>query len=213
MPVVSRENVRLFDEEAKKRSWNYGKNCFMKIIKYTSKTELFTIELPDYMQGVLGTSSVNGLTQGDVNKVFKQAIREYNLRIISKKKVIIYALMGNVHEEIDGEVFNMESLGLYGNEGKNSSGLAIWYEVCWETKAEQGRKFFDFDGFSVKPSGYRLHWDVMDYSPEREAFFETLSHEIAVLAFNARSFLIQKELPQIIDHSRALPFLKKGDDE
>lgn len=212
MPVVSREKFSLHDEEAKKRGWHYTRGGFLKITKYTSKTKNFTIELPDYMQGVLDKKEVKGKTQDEVDNAFRKAIREYELRILSKRKVIIYSLLANVDEEIEGKQFQMDNLGQYGRVSENSTGMALWFQVCWETKDDIRYKYYDLNGYSVGRPSYSSHWDVMEYTPEREKFFKELSHRIAVLVYNANSVLGQKKkLINMINHSRALPFFTEDE--
>lgn len=214
MPVVSREKYNLHDEEAKKRGWHYTRGGFIKVTKYTSKTKNFTIELPDYMQGVLDKKQVSGKSQDEVDAAFRKVVAEYGLRILSKRKVILYSLLANVDEEIDGKRFQMDNLGQYGSVGENSTGMALWFQVCWETKDDTRFKYYNLDGYSVGKPSYRSHWDVMEYTPEREKFFEELSHRIAIMVYNANSFLRQKKkLIDLIDHSRALPFFPTTETE
>ena len=210
MPTVSKENYRLLDEEAKKRNWNWGKNCFQKITTYSSKNRKrggFQIKLPDYMEGVLAFSKVWGHSQDEVDKKFRNAILEYNLRIASKRRVITYSLLANVDKVIEGKRFHKEELSLY-DKSKYSTGLALWYAVCWETKTERGHfKYYDDEGYSISTPSYGSHFEVLEYSPQREAFFNALSESIALMVYNAESFLKQKDkLLELIDSNRALPF-------
>lgn len=214
MPVISRENYPLHDEEAKKRGWDWRKKGFQKVTTYSSKNRKrggFQIKLPDYMEGVLGKSIVWGHTQDEVDKAFNDRILEYNIRIASKRKVILYSILANVDTIIDGKAFNIDTLGLYSDKQKYSTGLAIWSVVCWETKTERGGfKYYDDKGYSVSKPSYKSHYEVIDYSPEREAFFKALSEQIALMVYNADNFLKEKKkLLELIDSSRALPFFKE----
>ena len=214
MPVVSREVIKLDDEEARKQSSYGGALKFKKIITYSSTDDKFRIILPEYWHGPLGKKQVFADSRKLVNRLFIEARIEYEFRVKSKKKVIVYSFLSNIHIEIQGEKIETDDLNIYGEKAETTTGLAIWYQVAWETVTKEGgKKWYNLKGFSVDKPSYKSQFGVMDYTPEREEFFKLLSHEIAVLAFNAHSFLTQKELPQIIDHSRALPFLKKEDDD
>ena len=90
MPVVNREWVLYVDDpEALRRRRrlgrdapkNFGRKGFHKITTYTSTTEDFSALLPDYMIGVMGFDDVRGKNQGEVNKAFKKAVREYTVRV------------------------------------------------------------------------------------------------------------------------------------
>jgi hypothetical protein len=217
MPTISKEKYRLHDEEAKKRDWHYTRGGFLKITTYTSKDKKiggFKIKLPDYMEGPLGYSFVRGFSQDEVDKKFRDAILEYNIRIASKRKVITYSLLANVDKVIEGKRFHKEQLKLY-SKSKYSTGLALWYAVCWETKTERGNsKYYDDEGHEVSTPSYGVPFEVLEYSPEREDFFKALSESIALMVYNADSFLKQKDkLLELIESNRALPFFVEANIE
>ncbi len=210
--IVSKVQYSLFDSEAKKRRWDHRhKSGYHKVTRYDSKDEVFIIHFPDYMKEVLGRNHVRGGTQKIVDVHFKEGIREYNLRIASKRKVIAYSLLATVDDKIEGKQFTRTELNFYGDNEKYVTGLALWYAVCWETKADRGLKFFALDGKEVSTPTFRKHPMTMDYTPEREAFFTNFKHQIALLVHNASEFLNQTDkLLKLIDSSHLLlnlPFL------
>ena len=199
---------------------NFGRKGFHKITTYTSTTEEFTALLPDYMHGVMGFDGVSGLNQGVVNTAFKKAVREYTVRVMSKKKVIAFSLLANADTTLADKPFKRATLGLYGDKGENSTGLAIWYCVCWETKADDpsGKysqvrkvKYVTLDtGYRVSSPYHGVVINAIDYTPEAEVFFEELSDAIALLTLNAEEFLNKTEkLLELIANQGLLPFMEK----
>jgi len=227
MVLISKKKHSLHDQESLKLGLN-KRNGWFRVINYVSDWDKFVIELPEHYQPVLGTKDVRHETRKGVEKLFEEAKKQYRFRTESKKQVILYSFGANAKAIINDPAFSLTNneylkTNNYRNEyQENRHSLELFWVVCYETNlanyywndAKEDPLFYNIDGSQLqKPSNVKLQ--RMDYTPERERFFQEFSQSIGMMVYNIDDFLSQKDaLLELIDSGKLLPFFdKKGKQE
>lgn len=135
MPVVSREEVRFPDKDG-----NYNHlTCRRKIpVKYSSKNEHFSMEIPEHLQVVNGnrkeikSSSLEGIREG-----FKEICQEYKDSLTSKVRLLAYNFTAI------GYIFDNEGdKCIHGDSGHAGRGLNIKFDYKVVDKYTVGKKTY-----------------------------------------------------------------------
>jgi len=216
MVVVSREEYGLYHPEAVKRGWNKRKGWYL-VVKYTSTDDFFYVDLPDYIQSVVGKRMVRSDTRKGAIEAFKKAVREYEIRVLSKRKIILYLFRANVKGEVNGEPYEKYTLSLYHQQRELSSALNLWWTVCYETglpehtNAKENTLYYNLDGSKLDlPYTSREDRIAIDWTEDREAFFRSFSQQLAELVYKADGFLNKTDdLLKLIDSGNLLPWFKE----
>lgn len=184
-------------------------NClgdFVVKVEYTSKTELFSVRLPEVMSKMLGKDEVTSTTQKGCEDAFRKAVRDCRLVGTSKEKVILYEV------ELQGEVFRNGKMvfSSSGVRGFSDRCLAISVDFIVVTKCDtgDGRPYYcDLHGNSVS-RGYDAK--EMKWSQEREDFFKAVAFSFENLILKVDNFFKgdSKQLAKLLDTHEVADKLK-----
>lgn len=105
MAVVSKEEIRVFDHR------------FDKVVKYSAKTEQFTIVLPEELHKK-HRKEVSADSLSSVNELFYHTLENFKEANTRQEKVLMVRLCGTIEGKspIDNQYYEMEDVG-WNNEG------------------------------------------------------------------------------------------------
>jgi hypothetical protein len=191
MAVVSKQEIRVLSEK------------FIKIVKYSANTEMFTIELPESVHKKIGPIAEGG-TLKEVNDKFSCMIEAFKELKTSKKKVIIIKFAATIQGKsgIDGKYYELEDVG-WRHEGAGiefSCGVFIKHT----TKIPNNDDKIDFEWIDVGfPDGFERIKDEwitrnddyieLPWSKEYEDMLNNLSIAMRTLIFRLLSILESKK--------------------
>ena len=184
-----------------------GEGEFIKKVNFTSKTGMFSIELPVKVAGVLGYEHVFDAELNGVNIKFHEAIKEYKQRQTNKRKVIMYNFMANCRIfDVSGAcVLRRDDISF-----TDGTALGLWWGVGYETVFESKVRFTTLDGGCTSFDIGKTH-KVIEWNPKREEFFRLFGKAMEELIMNITKFFSdEKEALNLIDNLTnnipALPF-------
>lgn len=208
MGVVSREHRRLHSPS--------GDVDWYKVIKYYSSTKHFIIELPAWWHDILDYKKVSGETEDKVNAAFRDAKKEYEERCTTRRKVILYQFQASAVINEYAENGKFKRVIFRKDEVSFSEGTALdfWWRVGYELRSsvDPKPKYIDLKERSISHGDHK----VMDWTQQREDFFQALQANIDNLILKAHTFFKQdvKTVAQIVDQAKRferLPdFSEKG---
>ncbi len=203
MPVVSTESIRL-----------HGSPFSLKI-NYSSPRKRFYINLPKYVASTLNQKDVSvPMIRPDdfeykeydpefwVRNKFDEAVKQYDDIVQRKQKVIFYTFKSKVRPV--GFPGSGSSIHPHHEVHTAGIGLDLWYcpGFILIHPVDSTRTFFDLSGKDLGNSTWtHSDWRYMDYTPEREAFFEKFREYLENGITNMSTFFNQENdmVAQLID--------------
>jgi len=191
MPVVSREKITF-----------PGHGEFVKKIKYTSRSESFSIDLPNWMAESLDYSRVEGNTEIIARRKFDEAYEEYKARKTSIRKVIAYAVQihAYIFDENDVCLLNKKDITFFEGDCAFGMGFKILHESTYNDRIT----YYVADGHRHKVD-INDGWIVIDWTEDREKFFKETMKELESLILRVNKFFEDdKKFLDMIDNNQRL---------
>ncbi len=204
MAVISKQEIRVLSEK------------FIKIVKYSAKTEKFTIELPESVHKKVGPIAEGG-TLKEVNEKFSCMIQAFKELQTSEKKVILIMFEATIHgkSNIDDKYYKLEDVGWRDNEGVGvlfSCGVFNKHT----TKIPNNDDKIDYEWIDAGfPDGFELienqwltksdKYTELPWSKEYEEMLKDLSIALRMLVFKLLSIMdSKKSIQKFIDSGQKL---------
>lgn len=212
MPIVHKNKFYLKAEGGKTVE-------FERVMKYDSDGKVFSAALPDWWSSILGSKSVTGQTENDLELAWHRAAERFEQLTQNKRKVIIYKfassailsvkkngdyMAGCFGSDFDHVVFRSQGSGQEHSMGfTKGTALDVWFEVGYETSSEF-EEFKSYVSLGDRKLGDSRDKDlrVMDWNAKREAFFVSFDLELSKLIYKLDTFLNgeAKKMASLIDH-------------
>jgi hypothetical protein len=198
MPVISRDSIG-FDSPN-------GFVRFMKIVKYSTKQQMFTIELPEWMKPVLDAKEARAETQAGVEREFKKLCDAYKESVKKTKKVIAYIVqMTGTAKKGKGDDYTVikkwDDISFFNGD----FALGLGYVVLNETELN-GKKTYR----TLRDSYFNVTDDhkIIPWTQEAENFFENANNSLQSLMLKLDAFFSDEEkvLEAIQTTKNLLPF-------
>lgn len=178
MPKVSKESIYI-DHEI---------GTFTVEVYFSAKHGTFTIKLPERVKNILGKEEVGSDTFDGAKIEFRKAVADYKQALTAERKVIRYAFKAKAEfvTEKNGDDWKWFDA----NEVSFARGTAmdLFYEVCIERTVDGKKAYYHLNGNFIAGHYEEDKEKTMDWTKEREAFFEALKHGLELSIMKAHKF-------------------------
>ena len=211
------------------KTWFEGRE-FVRRVRFSSRSGLFSITLPKVIERTMGISEVRSETLDGVNTEYKRVLREYRDSQTTERKVIVYKVEANAYvwrlpdgapvgDDDDGAsvVFQVKDISF-----ADGCGLTIFAEVMIERtlRTADGKESVSYEevdddtlpkslnqgnGRVADQFGATDDVKVVDWTPEREAWFRHIGLQLEDMVVNVCKALgNEKTAIELMDSGRML---------
>lgn len=173
---------------------------YRKKLRYSPRDGGFSIDLPDQVTQILQQDSVNGKTDEETEKAFRDAMQRFKEAKTVSRKVIVYTIEFDVRFcDEEGHIKHYQPAPGIKEASSDRVGLRLMAAVCTEHrttvdvvgrsgKEPEVRCYYEHIDSSL-PFKYEGRWrsyggpkvNVIDWTPDREAFFKDIIDKLHVL--------------------------------
>lgn len=190
-----------------------SKSEWMARVRYERSGDRFFVDVPPYLDPQIGLGHLRtkdedsdskppkhgriygSSPQGAVSAV-KRAVDEYEKSTHTKRKVLVYQL-GYKKDGCEGVGFH------FSDQQGEGTALQVDWDVCWEHTVGT-EKQLSHDSKSANGGRFSIDdWKIMEWTPQRQKFFEMFELALDQLIHRIDSFLgDEKRLLEMIDAGR-----------
>jgi hypothetical protein len=197
MPVIIRETMGANSPTGMVR--------FIRVVKYDTRRQKFTIDLPEWIKDEIGQSSVMSDTQGGAEQEYNRVCQEYENTIRYSRKVIAYTVLmsGSVMENLEC-IKKWEDFDFL---KKETMALGIGYIILDEIKIGGTATYKDMHGDRYIPDDRSK---IIPWSQSAEEFFSQTQKGLQALMLKIEEFFSDetKVLKKIQTTQNLLPLPK-----